>query len=212
MKAKDFWRNVGSGVKYYTSSTSSDIPPTPGIYSWLLPVHLFSEDLNGLIELVSLYQGYSTRHNPSLSSLKGEAEFKEPWAVFRLQGELARLGRHHENSFNQDLWSKLLEDADSRQKVKALLMHFSLFLPPLYVGKANDLSRRYHDHVSGRNSGFHTRFQDFQNLNDGPKLDVRDLVFSCIRIPTNLFPETEEGARFFEKILQHLAKPRFSEK
>ena len=93
-------------------------------------------------------------------------------------------------------------------------MEASLLMPPLYVGKADNLRVRYTQHVEGAGpeaNVFHTRFTTFAR-SVGLPLTVSDLLFVCIRTD----PDTDRALRdanvneLLEHILMQLCQPPFS--
>ena len=96
------------------------------------------------------------------------------------------------------------------------MLKCSLFMPPLYVGKTDNLSRRCYQHVSGSGKGsFHKRYTEYARKNGLPYIKVSDLLFVCIPIKFYNDKTTEENDKItllMETLLKNLASPPFSKR
>ena len=96
-------------------------------------------------------------------------------------------------------------------------MEASLFMRPLYVGKTDNLRRRYLQHVEGKDrtsNVFHARLSQCANALD-LKLRVVDLLF--VSLKTSRLPASLEGKvtddefnLLIEQIMMQLCQPPFS--
>lgn len=114
----------------------------------------------------------------------------------------------------RQLWEKTITKPQKRGVLERALMEATIFMPPLYVGKANNLQRRYWQHVNGTATdanSFHKRFSEFVVGHD-IMLAVSDLLFVCIG---TTFDEDSRLERLginelVEQLLMRLCRPPFS--
>ena len=118
-------------------------------------------------------------------------------------------------------WNYMLRNTNTKDGFSQALMQATLFTPPLYVGKADNLAERYRQHVyidqDSKNS-FHFRFSRFCKKN-AVRLSVSDLLFVCIKTTSksNLVLKDDEGLEENEKlnellefIMMRMSRPPFS--
>ncbi len=212
----DIWRELSGRIHFYTKQTSKDIPDSPGLYAWYLPLWLFKNDidaLNDLIQNIYLYDS-DVQGAPELSKI-----FAFNWASF-----LVTLGGQKHGQYSQDTidkWKTLSNNTEFLEAFKVTLMEASILLPPLYVGRTNNLKTRYSQHLNASDqdrNNFNNRFSShIRSL--GLKLKLSDLIFCCVlsKKSTNSKISTLSGIEcdvsdFIEQIILKLAKPPFSAK
>ena len=114
-------------------------------------------------------------------------------------------------------WNKLLEHAGTRMALQETLLEASLLMPPLYVGRTNNLRQRYLQHVQDSEptkNDFHSRFAEHA-ADLSLKISVNDLIFFCIRTPKELRAyfgrsDNSQSNTLVEQILMLLCRPPFS--
>ena len=52
MPLEDVWRKLGERISFNTRWTCKDIPDTPGVYAWFLPLWIYDDDLTNFISKV----------------------------------------------------------------------------------------------------------------------------------------------------------------
>src|SRR6266704_704361 len=110
--------------------------------------------------------------------------------------------------------SRPLEDKALREAFQQALMEASIFMPPLYLGKTDNLRVRYGQHVQGMGpeaNVFHTRFTSFtQSL--GLTLAVSDLLFVCVQTDRDTDRTLRDAnlTELLEHVLMRVCKPPFS--
>ena len=116
----------------------------------------------------------------------------------------------------EKLWREMQDNPESFEAFSKALMEASILLPPLYVGKTDDLRGRYLSHVKGttQKNDFHNRFSKF-TYTTNYKLAVSDLLFVCIKTSrdvNNIFIENKFGNLNFliEQIIMRISRPPFS--
>ena len=96
----------------------------------------------------------------------------------------------------------------------------SILMPPLYIGKTNDLRVRCRQHRSSskqEENNFHNRFENFtrnKKLNNGKEFlttKVEDLIFVCIKTDTigNLGGDESSTEVLLEEIFKLIATPPY---
>lgn len=85
-------------------------------------------------------------------------------------------------------------------------------MPPLYVGRTDNLQRRYTEHVKGNRerNDFNARFSSrAESL--GVKAAVSDLLFACIRTgSTEAQPTNPNATQLIEHMLLRFWQPPYS--
>src|SRR5262249_51125150 len=94
------------------------------------------------------------------------------------------------------------------------LLKASIFMPPLYVGKADNLNTRCSQHISGVGSNtFHARFEDFARRLELPLRTVRQLVFVCVRTrlaaDEDVDPTSGQIHELIEAIMKSICGPPY---
>ena len=111
-------------------------------------------------------------------------------------------------------WRDMLQDGSLRQSFSEGLMEASILMPPLYVGKADNLRARYHQHVDdnpGDPSDFHRRFDEYAAQAD-LGLSVHDLLFVCVLTghAKNKHLRSYGLNDLLEQVVMRLSGPAFS--
>ena len=200
--------NRESRFRIYTLQSSHEIPPTPGCYAWFLPLWIYDEDLDRLTQIVADILRYEYTPKRTLS-----AAFT--WRTVLLQ--VANKSRIGDSQHLRSMWTGLTSDPAARAELEQTLLEATLLMPPLYVGRTNNLSRRYHEHTdptyTDRNE-FRNRFsQHMHQLKQ--ELSVSDLLFACIHTPRQLTKalnqfDPDKVEVLLEHLLIHFCQPPFS--
>lgn len=201
----------GGRMGFFTKETSDQIPEVDGCYAWMLPLWIYRDDLDELLAVVTEMLCYDPSPEKEL-----DANFN--WDRVNLR--VRRSVTHHSTPRNtSETWRGLISENRSREALQHILLEASLLMPPLYVGKTDNLKRRYLQHVQGnkqQNNDFHTRFTQC-TVNAGLAIEVSDLLFVCIKTPTeirNAFnarqQEHLELNELVERIMMQLCRPPFS--
>lgn len=211
MRQMNVFRNLASDGRLglYTKETSRRIPESPGCYAWLLPLWLYREDIDALMQIVGELLSYD--RNP-----EKEVEASFTWESVRLR--VRRISEARPSKVFHSTWKCLLADDIARQALQRILLEASLLMPPLYVGRTGNLKRRYLQHTKGSSgkNDFHSRFTaHVANLK--LKISVSDLLFACIRTPKELSlvlekheGEEKELSGLIEQMLMQFCHPPFN--
>lgn len=207
MNLPDVWREVGRRIGFFTKETKSGIPEAPGCYAWFIPLWIYSEDLSQLVDHLSRALLYDP-----VTRGKRELVAKFNWDAMSVQ--LEKLPNVSVTEAKAADWRRIMGDRELRAAFEQALMEASILMPPLYVGKADNLRARYIQHVEGvgmEANVFHTRFTAFAQ-SVGLPLTVSDLLFVCIKTD----PDTDRALRdanvneLLEHLLMQLCRPSFS--
>ncbi len=220
MPIDDVWRDISKYINIYTSKNFDDVPSKPGVYAWFYPIELPSMNIGDLAVELSSILNYD-------SKLKDEPCNKEV-IPFNWKDTEVRIKEIPHSSFSQEThekWDKISNDKESLLHFRKIMLVSSILMPPLYVGKTNNLLRRCNEHRnSGEDkNGFHNRFEEYtknKKLVNGREFNsktVEDLIFVCIKTDLNESHEIlEKDENFFsellEEILKVIAKPPYGEK
>ena len=193
---------------FYTKETRNSIPEFPGCYAWFLPLWLYREDLDELMRIVGDLLSYD-----KVSEKEVDAPFT--WESVKLR--VRRCAEIRANDEIRAIWQRALANDETKKVLQQALMEASLLMPPLYVGRTNNLKRRYLQHTEGDRSiknNFHFRFVGHVKELE-LKIDVSDLLFICIETQKDLnhvfedFGEHELNV-LIEQILMQFCRPPFS--
>ena len=203
-----------SRLGFFTRQTCDEIPPDPGCYGWFLPLWLLRDTLPGFL---NTFGGVLT-HEPRPP--------QEVDAGFIWDRVKVKTRRTFDSAippipaFAIPLWDHLYSDQQARDALQHILLQASILTPPLYVGKTDNLRRRYNNHVTppkGDTNNFHNRFTACAT-ELGISLSVADLIFVCIRTGRDaeemlsVKGDAAETEKLLEEILKRLCRPPFSER
>ena len=195
-----------SRLGLFTCETKDSIPASPGCYAWFLPLWIYTDDLDDLVEMVA----HTLRFEPSPAK-QTELQF----ARDRLDVCVRRTIDTSVSDQQRRSWDALLQHDESRAALQEILLEASLLMPPLYVGRTRNLQRRYAEHTSGQKgrNDFHSRFTTYVRERD-LKLLVSDLLFVCVRTtdidPSKLRLNSKAVEALIEHVLIRLGHPSFS--
>lgn len=218
MALSDVWRDISSYIKVYTANNFEEIPTSPGIYAWYYPIKLPSMDIDDLGEELSSVLNYD-------STLKGN-KTKTGDIDFNWKKIEVKLTEKNINKFPPGIlkkWNELSKNSKLVDDLEKIMLVGSILMPPLYIGKTNNLNLRCHQHRSSSFSdenNFHNRFEKFakgKTHNNKKNLltnNIEDLIFVCIKtdkleINGNLDTNSEE---LLEEIFKLFARPPYGEK
>lgn len=203
---RDF-TSIDGRLGFYTKETRGQIPEIGGCYAWFLPLWFYRTDLDELIKLVNAIVHYD--HQPEKYV---EAQFT--WESIKL---LVRRGSRVRDTQRIDaVWKQALENDSAKEILQQTMLEASLLMPPLYVGKAANLRKRYVQHTEGRGEGnvFHSRFAEcVERLR--LSISVSDLLFVCVKTPKELIAVLRDAGitdpeELIEQILMRFCRPPFS--
>lgn len=195
------WTRTGGPVGFYTKFTSDRIPAAEGCYAWFLPLWLYRDDLGELLDVVN----HVLRYEPA-----PESSASAPFNWERVDLKVRRNVKRRSIDAYERTWDSLLADASGRKALEQVLVESSLLMPPLYVGRAGDLQKRYFQHTRG--GSFHDRFADCAREAELP-LSVSDLLYVCVTTEGS-FDDVAEAPEDIETLLEGLlmqtSRPPFS--
>ena len=198
-----------SRLGFYTKETKDRIPEVPGCYAWFLPLWFYREDLDELMQIVGGVLDYEQEPEK-------EVDLPFTWESVKLRarrGTKIRAG----NRTRVATWQKVLADDQARKALQQTLLEASLLMPPLYVGRTNNIKQRYLQHVQDQDlerNSFHSRFTECVKKSE-LKISVSDLLFVCIETPNELRKvlgdsDESEPNLLIEQILMQFCRPPFS--
>jgi hypothetical protein len=210
MSLASTWSDIGERIGVFSKETAWKIPNSPGIYAWFVPLYLFSTDLEKFLFTVNKIYLFDPVTGSTSASAAGVANFH--WESLEL--DIRRRPRVSIEAKFQDRWNVMASDPAQAEAFKQALMEASILMPPLYVGKADDLQGRYESHVNERDptaNVFHNRFTHFVEKTE-LLLEVSDLLFVCIRAKPNDHElwGTNKLNWLLEQVMMRLARPPFS--
>jgi len=208
----DIWRRLTTeDIGFFPHGRREKIPTVPGVYAWFLPLRVNK----GPDELLSLYRNISAYD----AGCRGLAKWSTQDAGFRwdpLSVEVSRGVSVQLPPAAQQYWSAISADLVVRDVFRQALFTATIFSRPLYVGLTNNLSRRYHNHLSGApgQNDFHSRFTDYMKA-IGEALTLEQLLFACVpirRSNDHNADMTEEQIALLESMLKVICQPVFGDK
>jgi hypothetical protein len=205
----DIWRTINIG--FYTYKDKEKIPPSPGSYAWYCPLDIKSNNYDEFIQTYKTVFEYDSKKEASLVIRKTEIEL--PWKTLKQSLEIALKQLPKERSLSnctiEDLWHEINNDKALLRKFRIALLKSSILLPPLYVGKTNNLAKRHREHcesdINSEKGSFKKRFMNHVAKNN-INIDFEDLIFFATTLE-DLPPNSEE---FLEEILKLFSQPIYS--
>jgi hypothetical protein len=216
MSLNDELLGLDKKIKYYSLETFKDVPSDPGVYAWFYPLRIIGTDMLRLVDEINFIFNFN---HDSASGGNSKMVGSLGWRDYTLETKFTELSTTSSlfamwNDYISKYSSKdeFPEDSEEVKELKRIIFISSVFLPPLYIGKTNDLHRRCFEHILGSadSNSFHNRFKKHVEYNkDASCRGIEDLLFACIntRDFSSLPQENEE---LIEKILMNLVKPIFS--
>jgi len=215
MALNDELLNLHQKLKYYSFETFKDIPPVPGVYAWLYPLRLKDQEVVSFIEEINLVFNFYYDGDEAMQS---KADVDMGWRKYSIETEFKEVSK---SSTYITQWKKLwltaaaTGDRDDLEGLKKIIFISSIFMPPLYIGKASDLNRRCQEHINGiadkNRNIFHNRFKKFSAFHKTSCRNIEDLIFACIN--TKAFNiEDKKYESLIEKIIMNLIKPLYSDR
>jgi hypothetical protein len=220
----DLFRDLHKHVRFFTQETAGSIPPTSGIYAWFLPISS-CKDIDRTISLARSFLLFDARAG-GLAKLVGrdhkekvEGTFAGHSVGIQFRASYSPIGNEAKDLNLIERWHEA-ESCIGAEEMKTLLLQASIFLPPLYIGKSDNLQSRWKDHVT--RSSFFKRFSKYSEmLTQNKELDfpftlsVRDLIFGCILTPDDHSGQESDkkmdaANELLELVLQKIFKPPFS--
>jgi hypothetical protein len=205
----DIWKSLGNQVGFYTSVTSEKIPHEPGMYAWFYPLGLDeSTNLLDYIKKVQTLLSYD-------SKIKGKPKIDHTldfcWQIINHSIEI-ELKSPTEFRDYDETYNRIKTDKDKFKAFQIAFLKSSIYLPPLYVGKTDNLWRRYYEHIKcSQGNNFCNRFETYAKDIDLPINKIKDLIFVTIsNIETPKWEDEEE--KLLEFILKYISKPPYSER
>jgi hypothetical protein len=215
MANSDVWKDISSYIKVFTSVNFDEVPDSPGIYAWFYPINPPTDDIGDLeVELTSILN-YDSKLEGEKKN-KGKVQFN--WKD--LEVEVSEKSKKEFPSLAKDEWDKLTKDPDAFRNLQKIMLVASILMPPLYIGKTNDLRVRCRQHRNSskqEENNFHNRFENFtknKKLNNGKGFlttKVEDLIFVCIKTDTigNLGDDESSTEVLLEEIFKLIATPPY---
>jgi len=214
----DVWRDISSYIKVYTDKNFDDVPSSPGIYAWYYPIKLPSTmKIDDLAEELSSILNYDSKLKGKQKK-SGEIEFN--WKKIEVNLKEKNKNKFPPKAHSQ--WEELKKNTKLVNDLEKMMLVGSILMPPLYIGKTNNLNIRCRQHRSDQDineNNFHNRFETFtkyqklENQQEFLTQNVEDLIFVCIKTDTlesNQDNQTE-SKELLEEIFKIFAKPPYGD-
>ena len=204
MALNDVWKTLHQDFGVYYKGRFDLVPATPGVYAWFYPLRVTSRDYKEFISQVNTVHDFDA-YCDDLTEKEGVAPlaWREIQWCFAIRAKPPQLRRSLE-----ELWSTIVKDEDAFNRIRRILLRASLLMPPLYVGKTNNLHIRCGQHQGGVGSSFRSRYRTFARENRLPWAEVSDLLFTCIRTE-ELSQEFRDSEALVEALLKQICKPPY---
>ena len=207
----DIWRNINIG--FYTYKDRERIPSTPGSYAWYCPLDIKSANYDEFMQTYRTIFEYDCKEE--ISPIERNTKIKLPWKILEHTMHLTLKNlpkdRTLSNSTIEDLWNEINKNEVSVKNFRIALLKSSILLPPLYVGKTNNLAKRYKEHcesnIDSEIGSFKKRFMNHIEKNN-INISFEDLIFFA----TTLEDLPEHSEEFLEEILKLFSQPIYSVK
>jgi len=209
MALNDVWRDIGQKVAVYSGNRLNQVPAKAGVYAWFYPLRLSTFDLGPLVDEVHKVLLFEPKSNGSLNR---HTVVSLPWKQYliglRAQPRSWRdlVGRKAE------AWAAICDDPEAFDHFRKILLTASILLPPLYVGKTDNLFSRCSQHVNGNDKNtFNRRYEVYAQSAGLTYKSVDDLLFACIETPQENHGRGDPFgmAEIVEDVLKNLCAPPF---
>jgi hypothetical protein len=209
MGLNDVWQDIGREIHVFTDQSFEEVPIEPGIYAWFYPLRIQTYDLAEFIREINSVQCFDA----SVPGKPKHASFAD-FAWDRVHIQIEKQAKEiNLPSHIQSMWKKCTEDDVAWEQFRKSVMKASIFVPPLYVGKAKNLNTRCAQHVRGTKDGndFHSRYEEFARSIDIKAKLVQDLIFACIltKDDRGLGDQDQEGdaaKKSYEEVVEEIVK------
>jgi hypothetical protein len=205
MKLIDVWTNLHSELGFYNKRNFADVPAAPGVYAWFYPLQICSYDPESFFQDISNVFNYDADVG---GVPEKDVSVKMSWRNILMKVALGDREPSWE-SFKVE-WDRACASESSFNALRKVFYKSSILMPPLYVGKTDNLHRRCHQHLFS--SGFSERFTQHAGLkNFQAASKVSDLLLICVRTRAEHdFSGDFEG--MIEEYLKYLTKPVYSKR
>jgi len=205
----DVWRDISKYIKVYNFKDFENVPESPGVYAWFYPLTISSDRIEDLGVELSAILNYDSKAE---SEQKQKATLNYSWKNVEVTVE-----EEYHSEFKNDaksMWKSIKDDEDVMRSLRKIMLVSSILMPPLYIGKTNNLNRRCGEHrnSSGDKGSFHYRFEKFtddkilKNKRQITHRKVEDLIFVCIDTKNIVQSSSIGNSVDFEKLLEEIFK------
>lgn len=179
MALNDVWRSIAVG--YFYEATFDKVPFTPGVYAWFYPLRVLSRQREALISTVTEVQKLLCYDAGVKGCPGGSSKVQLSWSSWELSARIEPDLFELTDKFITK-WDQIIADDGLFSEFQKALLKASILMPPLYVGKANNLNIRCGQHQIGTGKNdFHDRFQNFADQHSLSIRSVRKLIFGCVQ-------------------------------
>ena len=201
------WSSISKRISYHTYEMKEFIPDSSGFYAWYFPLWLYEEDLVKYISMVTKIFSYEDKADSTDGYVNILHDFN--WSSLNLK---VKLEGHQINPCSDSLisdWKEAMTSPEAREVLEQAMMTASIIMPPLYVGKADNLKSRYEQHTV--HSGFKDRFDNFMKEVD-VNITVADLIFCSVKLEPDLNIKLRKRKlnELVEQVIMRMAAPPFS--
>jgi len=206
LRLNDIWRSVNEEIGFFTTETFKNISPSPGVYAWFYPLRIVTKNLDEFINQVDVVLNYDceTKGIPKKNNF-----INFSWDSLHQQIEIKT--KIIDLTAFKKVWDDIIKKENEFDELRKVIMRSSIFLPPLYVGKTNNLYKRCQEHINGnlKDNNFHNRFEKYATDNNFAAKKVSDLLFVTIKTSKNNQQKINTES-LVEAILKYLSKPKYS--
>lgn len=214
MVLNDVWRAIGAEVGFYYEANFDEVPSSPGVYAWFYPLRVISRSQEGLQQFVENVQAILNYDPGDKGPPKRELSITFTWWSLSMVASRAPKPFQFSEPFRR-AWTEITGSDALFSDFQQSLLKASIFMPPLYVGKADNLNSRCGQHLSGVDGAndFHRRFEEYGRHLNLPVRNVRQLVFACVRTASaddnGMGSSSSPVHEFLESIMKSICAPSF---
>lgn len=203
------WKNSKNFFHVYNLNTENDISEIlelPGVYSWYYPLKIRTKNLLEFLDEIKYVFSYDSKSDgfPIHSH-----NFDFTWEIISLEIRKNLKDSEIKNNLkSQNTWENIIVDNQRFENFRLALYKASILMPPLYVGKAKNVSARIREHLT-ENSGLAKRYNKFISQYSGKEenllyKNLNDLLVSVVYLKND-----EEDELLLENILKFIARPSY---
>ena len=211
MALNDVWRSIAVG--YFYEANFDKVPAVPGVYAWFYPLRVLSRKKEDLVRTVTEVQKLLCYDAGLQGKPRGASSVQLSWSSWELSAQLEPQLFELTKTFSSK-WNLIAESEVLFSEFQKSLLKASILMPPLYVGKANNLNIRCNQHQNGSgNNDFHDRFQNFAEQNSLSIRSVKKLIFGCVQTDTSILESENEISspvhELVEAIMKNVCSPPY---
>jgi len=212
MPLDDVWKGIDKNVGFYWKGRFDSVPAAAGVYAWFYPLRVNTRCFDSFLDevrRVHLYRAQRQKNSADDEDEENAATIIKlgSWSNLTMTTELTNPEWDPSKSNPiRSTWEDLVKDDEAFDRLRRILLSATLLMPPLYVGKAQNLRVRCNAHLN--KSGFKKRFESYAREEKFPFTETKNLLL--VTIKTEIVAERDAEIKdLVEEILKLVGRPPY---